>query len=157
MIFSIDMCHAFASQNHARMTSSSASPLRFRLRRHPSFHSGPMGSSLHFALLRVGQSHSYHIIPSPELISAFVKFSDFCISEMLVEFGTVFRQVFILFRGISDAGIQIENAISFSSFLRLTLHRRRTTGPCLHRSFHSVVPGIRISHKTVLSLLQPSD
>ena len=62
--------------------------------------------------------HPYHIIPTSELISAFVKFSDLCESEMFVEFGAVFCQIFVLRRGISDAGVQVENPHFFQFLLQ---------------------------------------
>ena len=46
--------------------------------------------------------HPDHIVPTAELISAFMKFPDLCISEMFMKFGTVLRQILILRRRISD-------------------------------------------------------
>ena len=46
--------------------------------------------------------HPNHIVPTPELIAAFMKFANLHKTDMAVKFGAVFSQVFVLVIGISD-------------------------------------------------------
>lgn len=49
--------------------------------------------------------HPNHIIPSPKLISAFVKFANFRIAQMCMEISTISIKIFISFFWIANTGI----------------------------------------------------
>ena len=49
--------------------------------------------------------HPNHIVPTPELIAAFMKFANLHKTDMAVKFGAVFSQVFVLLS--VGSGVQI--------------------------------------------------
>ena len=70
--------------------------------------------------------HPDHVIPVIELIAAGMELTDFGESHMRMEGGTVVGEIGIFFRGIADAGIQIQYAHLlqplFKSFIQHSAH-----------------------------------
>ena len=62
--------------------------------------------------------HPDHVIPVIELIAAGMELTDFGESHMRMEGGTVVGEIGIFFRGIADAGIQIQYAHPLKSLFK---------------------------------------
>ena len=54
--------------------------------------------------------HPHHIVPAAELVAAVAEGAAQRKTEMRVELGAVFGQVFVLYLREADAGIQVQNA-----------------------------------------------
>ena len=57
--------------------------------------------------------HPYYVVPTVEFIAAFVKFPYQAIAHVTVKFNAVFVQIFIISRGIGDAGVHIQDSLFF--------------------------------------------
>lgn len=55
--------------------------------------------------------HPDHVVPSPELVAAFVKLADHGIPLTRMKPNAVFCQIFIFRFRVSDAGIQIQDML----------------------------------------------
>ena len=67
--------------------------------------------------------HPNHVVPTIKFVSAFMESSNLGKTEMLMELFTVPSQIFILCYGITNAGIQVQNAHLLKSMLQSFIQR----------------------------------
>lgn len=59
--------------------------------------------------------HPDHVVPAVQFIAAVFEGTTEVEAEMFVELGTVFVEIFVLYFGVADAGIKIQNAHGFQA------------------------------------------